>query len=447
MGTPTKYQVFITPLIGENTYGDEIDVSELVLQDGLGKIKRGIDAQDYDIGVFTYSDLDIKCANVNGYFNDESDIRSIFTFSRDLARVRVVFTNDLGDSIVFRGLINEEATRVNVSAEDIGFRVLSLDSVIRNTQVSGGVVTSGVLASSAIFSILSDPKISSVLTVDVSNINPDTDVVIDDGSAFDNVSAKDALDLLLVATNSVIVIDSTDSIIVQSRIENTDNDILLLYGPYDLKRRQNVISLQDYNSGRHRMFTSFKVNDTEENNTALVETFGYRQKRVSLDFITDPDKESDIAAALLDQFSAPKIELTVDVPTYVARNVRILDRVSINWPLRLKTLPGKFLPIIGTAVIGDDATPLPFTYGNLSIPQEAGFKVIQIEEDTKEFITTLKLRQIGHTLSDGYFTSPGNAIVGFAIIGAGIIADGSDPDDMWNPSVVGAALIGSTMTE
>lgn len=440
----TSYRVFFTPQIRKNVYGSEIEVTDKILVDGVPSIKRSLDSEDYDIGVFTYDDLNLKAENVNGYFNDEFDQRSIFVYSRDLCKVRIVFEDESGQAIVYRGLINEEASRTFGGGDQVNFRVLSLDSVIRNTQVSGGQIANGTSCKTAMIAILSDPTITSILNIDPLNINPDLDFTIDVGEKLENQSARDSLSKLLIASNSILIIDDTQTVFVHSRRHDTTRDVVNLYGPDDIKYRQNVITLDNYNAGFHRMFTAVRVNDTERTNTALISTYGYRQKRLTLDFVTNVLTEIDIAQRLLDEFSAPKIELTVQVPTRIARKLSLLDRLSVNWPLRVKPPMGKFLPVVGTAVVGDAMTPLPDTFGSISIDPGVGFKIIGITEEPKDFLTTLKIRQIGTTLSDGYLSDPEVPIVGLAIIGIAILAGPGDTDATWNPSVVGAAKIGAT---
>lgn len=443
----TTYKVYITPKSGPgDVYGTELDVTDRMMIKGIANVRRAIDSTDYDIGVYTYDDLKIRAVNINGYFNDESDVRSIFFWGRDLAKVRVVFSNSDGDTITFRGLINDEATRLNSEGDEIEFRVLSRDSVIRNTKVSGGLISDGYTVTQALYAVLSDPQISSVLTVDVANINPDLNYVIDDGSQFANQSAREVLSALLFAANSVLLVDSTDTVIVRNRDEDTTRSILTLYGPFNINGHQNVIRVNDYNNGLQRRITSFKINDTEYSDTAFVETYGFKQKSKSLDFITDTTKALEIATNLVNEFKVPKLELKVDIASKDARSVQLLDRVSLDYPLRLKPKPGTFMPVVGTAKIDDASTPLPDAFGGFEISRNIGFKVIEIIENPQEFITTLKLRQIGQTLSDGWFTTPLScAIVGFAVIGDAVICGDGDPCDAYNPAVIGSAKIGCTV--
>lgn len=455
----TFYRVFFTPLVNAdaNLYGDEIDVTGRILYDGVGDIRRSIDSSDYDVGVFAFSDLELTAFNLNGYFN-ENDFRSIFPTKRDLCKVRVEFSEietvrDANgtvlsetetNSVTFRGLINEEATRLDITTEKIRFKVLSRDSVLRTTKISGGVVADGDLFSEALFQILNVPKITSVLNVSQVNITVDLDLTIDDGSFFDNKSVKEALDKLLFAANSCILINDAGDVTIRSRVPDETTEVLNLYGKNDIHYRENIIDITEYNTGKQRMFTSFMINDQEISNAAYVESFGLRKKEVALDFITDPLKALAIAERSVEEWKTPKIEVNVKVGTTVAKDLQLLDRVSVSYPFRLKPPTDKFLPIIGVTKIGETDQPLPYIFGSIEIPARLKFKVIEITDSVKGFTSILKLRQAGIEVGDGYFDEPNNCLVGFAIIGFAKICTGGDPCDAFNPANIGSAKIGCT---
>jgi hypothetical protein len=459
MASKVSYRIYFTPLenADSNLYGEEIDVSDRIRLSGVGNIKRSIDSSDYDIGVFTFSDLELTGQNQNGYFN-EQDIRSIFTTTRDRCKVRVVFnemqlfrnaqgtvlSEILTSTNTYRGLINDEATRLDIVSESIRFKVLSRDSVFRTTKVSAGVVSDGMSFKESIEAILNVPRITSVLLFNSSNINPQLDLTVDNGSFFDNSSVKSALDQLLLVSNSVLLIDDDGTIMVKSREPDEARDILNLYGKNDIHKRENIIDITAYNNGRQRMFTSFIINNRETSNTAHVQSFGLRQKNVKLDFLTNTDSIDAVAANLVDEFKTPKIELNVKVSTRIAKSVQLLDRVSVNYPLRLKPPVGKFLPVVGITKIGDSSMPLPYTFGAIEIPSRIAFKVIEIEDNVENFTSILKLRQAGKDIDDGVFDPANNCLVGFAIVGVAKICSGGDECDTFNPSVIGAAQLGCT---
>lgn len=446
----TRYRVYMTPRVSQYGYGTEIEVTDHITFDGINQIKRAIDSQDYEIGVYFYGDLELIGSNDNGYFNDETDLRSVFyPFSRDLAKARVVFENTAGDTITYYGLVQDAATRVDALNETVTFRVLSLDSIINTTQIAGGTVASGINVKTAILAILNQAAISSVLTILEANINPEVIFTIDLGDAFDDTQTQDALNQLLVASNSIMKITSSGVVTITSRAAN-NVAALNLYGPYDELRRQNVINIQNYNSGLQRMFTSVAITDgtgavTVFDNIALAQTYGYNQSAIEFDFLSDAGNIALVGKAILAEFSSPKVEMEIEVPTSIAKNLDLMDLISVNWPLRVTPTIGKMMPVIGTAVIGNSAYPLPNKNGSLYVLPNVAFKIIEIDQDPNTFTTILKLRQIGSTLSDGYFNVPTSSIIGFAVIGQAKIGGTGSTDAQWNPSVLGAARVGSTV--
>jgi len=258
-------QVFITPLIKESTYGTEVEVSDFVKIDGLSKIKRSIDSTNYSIGVFRFNDLRLKCENAKGVFN-ENDSRSIFPFTRDKAKVRVVVlqidpvTFITEATTQFEGIINDEATRQNITTDVITFIALSKDSVFRTTQVQAGIITVGALASAAMLSILSQPSITELLVIDSVNITPESDFIVDTPEALDNLEVKEALDLLVFASDSVLLIRN-DVVFIQGRNPVTEeNGVLLLRGRGEISNNANIISISAFNTGKQRQFNSIILN-------------------------------------------------------------------------------------------------------------------------------------------------------------------------------------------
>lgn len=449
----TRYRVYMTPRTAQYTYGTEVEVTDHITQQGINQIKRAIDSQDYEIGVYFYSDLELTGSNDNGYFNDQNDLRSIFPFNRDLTKVRVVYENVVSgsvvDTITYYGLVQDKATRIDALNETVTFRVLSLDSIISATQVAGGTVSGGVTCKTAMLSILNQAAITSVLSVSSANINPNLNFTIDVGSAFDGAQTQDALNQLLLASNSIMKISSSGVVTIQSRAANNVS-ALNLYGPYDEYRRQNVINISGYNTGLQRMFTSVMITDGlgadhVYDNVPIANTYGYNQTALTFDFLTSLSTIDTVGKNLLAEFSSPKIELQVEVPTSIAKTLDLLDLISINWPLRVTPYNGKMMPVIGTTKIGDGNFPLPNKNGSLFVLPNVAFKVIEIDHDPNTFTTILKLRQIGTTLSDGYFNLPTSSIIGYAVIGQSAIGGTGSTDAQWNPSVIGAARVGSTV--
>ncbi len=398
----TQYRVYITPRESASVYGDEVEVTDRVELKGLSQIKKNLDGGDYDIGAYVYSDVTLSCQNPDGFFNNERDSRSMFPYSRDLAKVRVVFNRDIDqETVTYRGIINDEGTRLLVKEDRVTFRVLSRDSVIRKSKIAGGTELTNQFFSGAIYIILNQDIIQKVLSIDPANINVGFDGVVDEGSSFTDRNTWEALKDLLLFSNSVMVINEDDEIIVRSRDENTDKEPLRLYGAGNLKNLENIADIQNFNTGLQRVFNSIKINETRVIDSLSVEVFGVREKETTADWITDDANLEAIANSLLTEFAYPKLELQVKVDTFIAKEYDLLDRVSIDYPLRVYPT-SLFLPIAGVTAAGDIDSLTPIVKGSVSLDPRMGFKIIEISEDTKSFMSTLKLRQIGVTTTDGY---------------------------------------------
>jgi len=444
--TTSRYKAYLYVLLSQYIYDTVgIDITERVIWGGIPAIKRsGGDAADYGFGTFVYSDIDLKCANVDGYFNDENDSRSIFKYNRDKAKVNIVLNDDIvGDKIIFSGIINEEATKTSGEKEEIQFKVLSRDSILRTLKVQSGIITNGMLCSDAIKSLLNQTEVLSVLNYSASNINVGADFVIDDGNYFSEMATRKALDDLLITSNSIMLIDSNYNMIVKSRQENSTTSVLNLYGPFDIMGRQNIIGLSDYNSGKHRIFTSVIISGVEYENVAYSSTFGYKSKEFTFDFITTAATKLAVATGLCEEFKSSKIELKVEAPSTVVKGWDLYDRVSLNYPLRIVPAPGTFLPFVDVAKIDSTEMKLPISQGCIEVIKNIAFKIIEIVENVGYFTTTLKLRQIGKSLSDGTFSSTPLAMIDYAVIDLSTVSGTGSPS--YNPSAIGAALIDTTL--
>lgn len=402
-------KVYISPLTGLDSYGSEVDVSDYVDTNGISKIKRSIDSTDYSLGIYRMSDINVRARNDFGTFN-ENDSRSIFPYIRDRAKVRIEALqidgiNNTTTTTKFEGIINDEATRLDHDKGMISFKVLSKNSLFRTVGIPAGRVVASKTIKQAIFRILNQNEILALLTIDIDNINPDYDFVIDDGSFFGDMEVQEALNLLMLASNSVLTI-ANDIVYVYSR-NSGSGSTLELTGDGSLTGITNIISIQNYNNGKHRQFNSVIVNGSSNSMTAdddgHINDYGLRQISIDLGFVNNTDTLMAIATNILEEFRFPKIELEVMVPTSEIGNHLLLGPVSIDNPW-IRIPAGDYMPVLGQAVLGASATPLPNILGSFQILDNIKFKSIEIEDNLQTFETKLKLRQFGFTSDDGYFT-------------------------------------------
>lgn len=164
----SRVRVYITPLESENTYGDEIEVTNYVLSENLSSFTRSLDNNEYDFGIYRISSGKLKLRNESGKFGATGEDDSIFTFSRADALVRVTWDRASYDSYggvgllphqvwpsderdLFIGLISEEDLKTTLTDASIEFtvkgreslfdRVLSVAPDYRTEWTNAGVVT------------------------------------------------------------------------------------------------------------------------------------------------------------------------------------------------------------------------------------------------------------------------------------------------------------------
>ena len=409
MNPPASYEVLITPLIARDEYGTSINLnSDLNISNftiSVGSIQESIDNGDFDIGVFTLSSITLKCVNVNGKLSGPEDRRGIFPFSRDKAKVTINYNPGKlhQKTLVFRGLIDERATRENLSTNEISLKVLSLNSVFNRLRVPAGIIRAKQSISSSITTLLSLPEIAAVLSFDRHDMNLGLDYEIDNPISLYNQKFLDVLNQLMIASNSVITIDQfREQIFIRPRNFETDN-ILELKGPHSLSNtlfdEQNILSIKNYNNGIHRVFNSIFVNDIFYSDTLSADIYGSNTKSFNFPFITDPEKIERLAQRILFTFRWPKIEMDIQITTFAGRWVDILDMATVDFPKRLLPSDSTALPTYGSAKYGE--FNYPYEYGT-EIGKNKIFKVVGKAHNIKNFTTTLKLREIGTNFNDGY---------------------------------------------
>lgn len=403
-----RYQVLFTPLVSQNTYGDivdvsqDIDVTDFIKNKGIKKIKRELDNGDYDFGVFTFNNIDLKFINYRGIFSPPGQANSIFSFTRDRCRVKVNFLDSEGViTTSFEGLINEEGTRQNIIESRITFKVLSLDSIFRKEKISGGVVSSSGNMKNALISILNRPPFNTLLVFDENNINLDVDYDIDNANYFDGISVQEGVANILIASNSILFINKLNEIIVSPRTLSSGK-VYFMYGPNDQLGRSNILGIKDYNTGLHRVFNSVRVNDQGAEDDNLISYLTFREKKIDLPFITSTENAQEIADNLVDNFKIPKNEMEIVVKTEDFKDINFLDQVSISYPKRYAPARNSELPVYGFSKYAE--SKYPHTIGEIEIDQKKSWFVYGITELTDKFVTHLKLRESGKTFNDSVFT-------------------------------------------
>lgn len=406
--------VYLQPLSAEGEYEDEIDITEDVFLETLSEVREFIDSEDFDIGIFAFGDIELVCDNSRGLYNTPDDPRSRFLFTRNRAKVRValqdiVITRASGivtdstvtEETVFRGLIADESTRQELQNHRVTFRVLSVSSIMDQLKIAVGTVQDGDSVQTALYNIMNQSLLTDLVELNASDINPANNIDIDVGSYFDNLVVGDAVGELLLCSNSVLHVDNSVAIIIGGRDEDAALSTLAFYGPFDLQGRENIMAINEMNSGTHRIFNSVLIGDIEVNDSDYIDEYGVRQKQMAFDFITSEITIAAIGNSIVDEFKEPRQEMEIEVPLSEVLDSELLQKVSVNYPLKAVPPVGYYLPVEGVDEYDAD-TPYPALYGSLQISPTIIWKIIEKRHDLSRFTTTLKLRQAGSEPDEGY---------------------------------------------
>ena len=395
-----EFKFYITPVLnrqpdGTPIYADEIDITRYV-SSSAASIKREIDAGINDIGLYGFGRVRLSLINFDGLFNNPfpfADGRSIFTEQgRDLAKVRMAAIDGGNEFDVFNGLVSDLDADQTLIDHTVSLTVLGLDSILKKVAVTGGVILTGATISSTIKRLLDRPAIKSVLNVDFNNITVGNDTEIDNNEVFFGLDTKEALDLLLLASASVLVVDADGNVIVQGRGAN-DNTPHAFYGAFDPQERGNIISITNVSNGIARAFNRIVIDKQVIDSQKHIIRYGLRKKELGdvKEFITNVERRQRVGIALISAFAEPKMEMRLTIPFDRDRDIKMLDGVTVDNPLYAPPAPGQEPTYYEASAY--DSGNYHQARNSLLVKPDVLFKVIGIEHRLKDNLTILRLRQ------------------------------------------------------
>ena len=219
----SRFKIYIKPFKSNGDYADDyIDVSNDADVQSIGAIKETIDADDYEVGLFKFNQFRLVLNNIKGTYSEVGEPNTIFVFKRNDSQVKITWQieNDItqcgtaicgtsrisDETTIFKGLLNDESMALDVSKQKLNFQALGMESLFERVEINYASISNGDTISEAIYTILNQTAITGLLTVTVGNINPDTNVTLDDKSDLENTTVKEALDDLLFLGNAVLYI-------------------------------------------------------------------------------------------------------------------------------------------------------------------------------------------------------------------------------------------------
>lgn len=410
------WRCYISPRLTSGVYGSWVDVTRYVTTANLGRYRRSIDSDDFDIGYYEESNVTIGFDNQCGDFMEN---RGFFEGAIiDRSRIRIIAgyrdpeaPSDLSRAsyeVDFEGIIDDRGTSIDSNQENARFTVLSYSSIINRLRTDPGAVGTGQDFKTAFFNLLNRSEINQLLTVDLNNINPKLNLPIDVPSFFAGKQLKQSISSLLLASNSVLKI-TNNTIYVVPRTQSPT--VRFQFFGKGSKRPCNIISLTNWHTGLRRAITRIRLNELEwDASTEILDLYGSNLKTIDLGMMTDEDVIQAIAEDIIAEFQYPKaeFELTTD---YLGNEIDILDMVTVE---NEGTITSDSPPIYGKAVYGQ--SNYTERVGGVKLRLIEGYKVLSISHNYQNYTTTIKLRAIGNRPFDsnaGY----SNPIYGQAIYG------------------------------
>lgn len=403
-----RFRVYLKPFNADGTYSSTwVEISKYC--QNLGTLSIDTDSSDFQIGVFRTSNVTLHLNNITGIFSDVDSPASMFLYKRaeSLVKITYEFGDDeswcgvseieecyLSEEIeVFQGLLNDDTFLEDAKTAFVEFIVFGFESLLDKEQAPFGLLSNGMTFKNALFAALGQTRIVNYVTVDLTNLNPDLNIAIDDVSSFENKTCKEMIDSLLNASNSVMVIQ--DSILYIKPRDPSAAINYHFYGQAAISGIENILEVNDIGNGMNRTFNFVRWGSTTDSviDSASYRKYGLKKKEVTYDYITSQSKKLQIMNAVLSEFSLPKKELNLSTPlNYDTLAINILDRISIDYPTIIFPWENTMLPICGVAICGEGV--LPIGLWALTIDPSANWKVIKKEIDFDNFNMNFKMRLI-----------------------------------------------------
>lgn len=409
----SKIHVYITPFDDSGNYADEIEVTDDVDFSSISNLSQSLDNNEFDVGIFRTSNIKLKLVNSDGRYSEADALRSIFKFKRIDSLCRITWEPGdhklicgffqagcatLSEEVtVFKGLINDSPSKMDITKQTILFTVLGIEDVFNRITVPFSSISNGDSFETVFYTLLNQAAITNLLTVDANNISASINETIDDKSEIENKSVLQALKLLLLPSNSVLYIKD-DTVYISPRDPSADLK-KTFYGQASPNGIENIIDIKAMSAGQNRVLNYFTWKDTTElqQSASSVLRFGIVPKEINTPLIdtSSTTKINNIIADLRDEFADSKKEMNLLVPMDVdTMPLGLLDRISVDYPpIALESDEGT-IPYYDTGLIYDDGHVYPAEIGTIEILASERFKILERKVNLKDEIIDFRIRAI-----------------------------------------------------
>lgn len=344
----SAFNVYLSYLTYDG-YSDFIDITGDVVESSIRTIKERLEADEFNVGQITFDSLNLVLRNEHSLYSEATNASSIFPLKRDNSKIKVTFDiNSYGsfcgncacghtflspEKDIFEGLLEENTASFDVEKQEITFKILGLDSVIKKQITPFASLSVSDDANTLVYKILNQTEITKFFTVDVSNINCNYNFIPDSIAHLEERSCQESLQDILTVSNSIMYVRG-GIIYVNGRIPSVDSKYTFYSSSSNLGI-ENIIKISKYGIGLNRTFNFWKW---EDSNTSVsfvdsIGLYGLRKKEISSELITDTSKRTAVLNSYLSEFGFPKTELMLSVPIYTdITDLGFLDKINIDFP-------------------------------------------------------------------------------------------------------------------
>ena len=176
-----KYlRCYLAPRRQDNTYDGWIDVSRYVLTSNLGRFRTGIDTDDFDIGFFEESNVTVAFDNSEALFTEGFGYFDYHFLDRSKIQLIAGYydpenpsdTDGIDFEVAFEGILNDQNTTIDAARHTATFRAYTYSSIMLNLKTDPSAVTNGQSFQTAFYNLLNRSEVTSLMTLDLANINP-----------------------------------------------------------------------------------------------------------------------------------------------------------------------------------------------------------------------------------------------------------------------------------
>lgn len=345
------FRYFLTIPISPNEYGEEIEITERVVEGGSSNISQKLSNNEYDVGSIKFNKISVQLINSDSFFSEASSQFSYFTYKRDASILRIQwdvnpyslacgsapcgYTYLSAPVNIYEGLLEDNSTKFNEDSQIITFTFLGLESIIGKVQTNFSDLLVTDNAETLLFKILNQTPITNILNLNQSNISVNENFIPDDISDLEDTTCLESIDKILFLAGAALYVQNRE-IIVKPRQAGAVVKYTF-YGKSSNNGIENIVSLDGITTGLNRTFNFWKWEDNSVSQQFVdsIEQYGFRKKEVDSTLVTNNAKRLSILSGLINEYGFPRQELELTAPMYtpIVKDIFLLDKVKLDIPI------------------------------------------------------------------------------------------------------------------